>query len=290
MSRKERHDMFHAIHKLNGIIQSNVNKKTTHILLGSCIEPSTNAANTIKKKNPIIMCQKCNSPEKILTQMFENNVTVTKSPQNIANNLICNCNISGINILSQNNISQNVSQTIIRTPKRNLGMKKGISSKNIISQTDKVIVIRNEIINTQLQNINGESQSIINNQINENEELNENLNLEQENENLGNVHRQINENGINNQNNDNLDNINVLNVNDKPRTVNALLGAVRGCRVLLPTWVKDSVKNNKWLHHFGYEVPHLMKISQVSFGFANLFFNFTLHLAHRKVGRGNLKN
>ncbi|XP_041982907.1 uncharacterized protein LOC121735963 [Aricia agestis] len=49
---------------------------------------------------------------------------------------------------------------------------------------------------------------------------------------------------------------------EKPRTVNALLGAVRGCRVLGAAWVLDSVRQNRWIHHVGYEVKHLMKISQ----------------------------
>lgn len=50
----------------------------------------------------------------------------------------------------------------------------------------------------------------------------------------------------------------------KARTLNALLGAARGCRVLYAQWVVDSLAVNKWLHHHGYEVPHLKKISQVS--------------------------
>ncbi|CAG9568363.1 unnamed protein product [Danaus chrysippus] len=47
---------------------------------------------------------------------------------------------------------------------------------------------------------------------------------------------------------------------DKPRTINTLLGAVRGCRVLYSKWVFDSMKENRWIHHFGYEVKHLKKI------------------------------
>ncbi|XP_045487140.1 microcephalin [Pieris rapae] len=47
----------------------------------------------------------------------------------------------------------------------------------------------------------------------------------------------------------------------KPRTVNALLGAIRGCRVLGTQWAIDSAKEGQWLPHYGYEVPHLLKIS-----------------------------
>ncbi|XP_047987276.1 uncharacterized protein LOC125227102 isoform X2 [Leguminivora glycinivorella] len=49
---------------------------------------------------------------------------------------------------------------------------------------------------------------------------------------------------------------------EKARTLNALLGAARGCRVVYAQWVTDSVGVKKWLHHHGYEVPHLRKISQ----------------------------
>ncbi|XP_045779463.1 microcephalin [Maniola jurtina] len=49
----------------------------------------------------------------------------------------------------------------------------------------------------------------------------------------------------------------------KPRTVNALLGAARGCRVVTLDWAKDSLKANRWLpHNIGYEIRHLKKISQ----------------------------
>ncbi|KPJ15529.1 Microcephalin [Papilio machaon] len=49
--------------------------------------------------------------------------------------------------------------------------------------------------------------------------------------------------------------------NDKLRTVNALLGAARGCRVLYAKWALDSLEAKQWLHHYGYEVPHLRKIA-----------------------------
>ncbi|XP_041982909.1 uncharacterized protein LOC121735964 [Aricia agestis] len=49
---------------------------------------------------------------------------------------------------------------------------------------------------------------------------------------------------------------------EKTRTVNALLGAVRGCRVVGAAWVLDSVRQNRWVHHVGYEIKHLMKVSQ----------------------------
>ncbi|XP_063622391.1 uncharacterized protein LOC134794507 [Cydia splendana] len=49
---------------------------------------------------------------------------------------------------------------------------------------------------------------------------------------------------------------------EKARTLNALLGAARGCRVVYSQWVTDSVEVKKWLHHHGYELSHLRKISQ----------------------------
>ncbi|XP_063534192.1 microcephalin-like isoform X2 [Cydia strobilella] len=49
---------------------------------------------------------------------------------------------------------------------------------------------------------------------------------------------------------------------EKARTLNALLGAARGCRVVYSQWVTDSVEVKKWVHHHGYEVSHLRKISQ----------------------------
>ncbi|XP_063832492.1 microcephalin-like [Ostrinia nubilalis] len=47
----------------------------------------------------------------------------------------------------------------------------------------------------------------------------------------------------------------------KARTLNALAGAARGCRVLYAKWATDSKEAGKWIHHHGYEVPHLRKIS-----------------------------
>ncbi|CAK1545415.1 unnamed protein product [Leptosia nina] len=52
--------------------------------------------------------------------------------------------------------------------------------------------------------------------------------------------------------------------NPKPRTVNALLGAVRGCRILNAQWALDSAEESCWLPHFGYEIPHLLKTSQIA--------------------------
>ncbi|XP_052756869.1 uncharacterized protein LOC113509304 [Galleria mellonella] len=45
------------------------------------------------------------------------------------------------------------------------------------------------------------------------------------------------------------------------RTFNALAGAARGARVLYAQWALDSLEAKQWLHHYGYEVPHLKKIS-----------------------------
>jgi hypothetical protein len=49
----------------------------------------------------------------------------------------------------------------------------------------------------------------------------------------------------------------------RARTLNALEGAARGCRVLVAQWAVRSAECQRWLHHYGYEVPHLNKISQV---------------------------
>lgn len=46
------------------------------------------------------------------------------------------------------------------------------------------------------------------------------------------------------------------------RTLNALCGAARGCLVLTAQWAIDSATQKRWLHHIGYQVPHLKKISQ----------------------------
>ncbi|XP_037302147.1 uncharacterized protein LOC115454723 isoform X2 [Manduca sexta] len=48
----------------------------------------------------------------------------------------------------------------------------------------------------------------------------------------------------------------------KARTLNALLGAARGCRLLHLHWALHSAAQGRWLHHVGYEVEHLKKISQ----------------------------
>lgn len=49
----------------------------------------------------------------------------------------------------------------------------------------------------------------------------------------------------------------------KERTLNALLGAARGCRVLFRGWALACLEEGRWVHHCGYEVPHLRKLSQV---------------------------
>ncbi|KAL0818741.1 hypothetical protein ABMA28_008070 [Loxostege sticticalis] len=70
----------------------------------------------------------------------------------------------------------------------------------------------------------------------------------------------------------NLDNLRLSGVTNEPlvvhrsevqkaRTLNALAGAARGCRVLCAQWALDSKAAGKWIHHHGYEVPHLRKIS-----------------------------
>lgn len=181
MSKQERQEIWQAIKQLNGKVQNNVNKRTTHILMGSCTDTQTNRQKTNTRQ--IVMCNKCNTPEDILSQMFTNTVTVQVQIHNNGNTL-CSCNdISGVN---------------------NIAMSK---------------------------------------------------------------------NNINNNENDPPINKSLEIVNDKPRTVNALLGAVRGCRVLHAQYARDCLKAKRWLHHIGYEVPHLKKISQVRFIF--LFTNYT---------------
>lgn len=271
MSKKERHDIWHAVQKLNGVVQSHVNKKTTHIIMGSCREPQTPTTNkqTDKQKTPpshIVMCQKCNSPERILTQMFANNVIVTSTVKKINKNTICNCNISGVNVLSQNETlsgqGTEASQNI--TPNKTNDQGKRNDNQNV----------NNDIEDTQYGQRIDNSQSIItpskrNNQGNRIDHSNFNC---QGTDNSRSVFTDLNTNNLPDgnievnevQGNDNSQNIVTTdNKNYKPRTVNALLGAVRGCRVLYAQWVIDSVKANSWLHHFGYEVPHLLKISQV---------------------------
>lgn len=48
----------------------------------------------------------------------------------------------------------------------------------------------------------------------------------------------------------------------RARTLNSLLGAARGARVLYAKWAVLSAEKGHWLHHHGYEVQHLKKISQ----------------------------
>ncbi|CAH0731345.1 unnamed protein product, partial [Brenthis ino] len=272
MSKKERHDIWHAVQKLNGVVQSHVNKKTTHIIMGSCREPeipSTINKQTGKQKTPpncIVMCQKCNSPERILTQMFANNVTVTNKVKEINKNTICNCNISGVNVLSQNETlsGQGTEASHNITPNKRNKTNQGKRNDN---QNDN-------IENTQYGQRIDNSQSLItpskrNNQGNRIDYLNFNA---QRIDNSQSIFTNVNTNnvqdghiiGVNEeQRNDNSQNIITTDDrNFKPRTVNALLGAVRGCRVLYAQWVIDSVKANSWIHHLGYEVPHLLKISQ----------------------------
>ncbi|XP_046972257.1 uncharacterized protein LOC124539001 [Vanessa cardui] len=192
MSRKERHEIWEAIKQLNGKIQNHVNKKTTHVLMGACDVSSadvhvTNRRTHVSKCDKITMCQKCNTPEEILSQMFLNNVTVQRPTETNVANILCTCNnISGVANISNPNMADitNDRVDINRNPNDD-------DNGNILTSSMEILVKR-----------------------------------------------------------------------DKPRTVNALLGAVRGCRVLVAQWARDSVKAKRWLHHFGYEVPHLIKISQ----------------------------
>ncbi|RVE52593.1 hypothetical protein evm_002712 [Chilo suppressalis] len=48
----------------------------------------------------------------------------------------------------------------------------------------------------------------------------------------------------------------------KARTLNALLGAARGTRVLYARWGIESATRGQWLHHHEYIVPHLKKIAE----------------------------
>ncbi|CAH0596491.1 unnamed protein product [Chrysodeixis includens] len=51
-------------------------------------------------------------------------------------------------------------------------------------------------------------------------------------------------------------------VDKRARTVNALLGAARGCRLLHARWALDSASAGKWIHPHGYDVQHLKRICQ----------------------------
>ncbi|XP_047537448.1 uncharacterized protein LOC125071302 [Vanessa atalanta] len=188
MSRKERHEIWEAIKQLNGKVQNHVNKKTTHVLMGSCTAssaeiPAMNRRTHVTRQNDkITMCQKCNTPEEILSQMFLNNVTVQRPTETNVADILCTCNnISGVANISNPNMAEDIAN--MSQYDRDNG--------NILTSSMEILVKK-----------------------------------------------------------------------DKPRTVNALLGAVRGCRVLNAQWARDSVKAKRWLHHFGYEVPHLIKISQ----------------------------
>ncbi|XP_069361920.1 uncharacterized protein [Maniola hyperantus] len=204
MSRRERHEAWQAIKQLNGKVQEHVDRKTTHVVMGSCHEPehiiTTNSPKTPgqspkNSKNPLTMCNKCNSPGTILSQMFSTNVTVedfSKKDKNDRHVVChCDCDISGVKNLTD-------------TSNNNLEFP----------------------IELQCNGINLDSNECAQN------------------------------NGENRE--DILKNV----VISKPRTVNALLGAARGCRVLGLDWVKDSLRANRWLPHIGYEVKHLKKICQ----------------------------
>ncbi|CAG4985565.1 unnamed protein product [Colias eurytheme] len=177
MSKSERHEACNALRKLNAKIQSKVNRKTTHVLLGSCKE-------VVENNQDVSMCNQCNKPEDILEKMFSNiNVMVDDHCKNIGNE--------------------------INVPTGTKVVCKNISGVSVLCNSD--LVINNVSAN------NGEGNSVM---------------------------------------------CSADTVNTKPRTVNALLGAARGCRVLYGQWALDSAKEGRLLPHFGYEVPHLLKIAQ----------------------------
>ncbi|XP_050355094.1 uncharacterized protein LOC126776541 [Nymphalis io] len=201
MSRGERREIWEAIKRLNGRVQNQINKKTTHVLMGSCDASSTEipAINDIQvagQKKKITMCQNCNTPEDILSQMFLNHVTVHRPAEANVGNIICSCNnISGVARISTAHTAEDI--TNVPHNEGNNFNKNPSNTKEPGPDVQTILTSSMELVKK-----------------------------------------------------------------DKPRTVNALLGAVRGCRVLVAQWARDSVKAKRWLHHFGYEVPHLMKISQ----------------------------
>ncbi|CAG5056826.1 unnamed protein product [Parnassius apollo] len=142
MSRSERLAAYNAIRTLNGRVQKQVNRKTTHVLLGSCCEDSPEA-----------------SPEKNIK-----NKSTNKNHENNSNRV----NSSNMTVMGEMAPNENNMASVV---------------DNMASKTQKL------------------------------------------------------------------------------RTVNALLGAARGCRVLYAKWATDCLAEKRWLHHYGYEVPHLRKIS-----------------------------
>ncbi|XP_072933153.1 uncharacterized protein [Epargyreus clarus] len=95
MPKSQRQAVIAAIQALNGKLQNHVNRKTTHVLLGTCKEDDNNNAEcqdgetsnerpknasnqSTTNKNPISICNECNAPETVIRQVLENeNVTVT---------------------------------------------------------------------------------------------------------------------------------------------------------------------------------------------------------------------
>ncbi|XP_053615667.1 uncharacterized protein LOC128678260 isoform X2 [Plodia interpunctella] len=172
MDRTERHAMCEAIRKLNGRIQSHVNRKTTHVLLGSCT----------RSESPNRNC----SGVTALNITNKNTSSTKTSPKNTRFNTC-----SRLHLLKSPKSVNNVTSNPINTCSRAMNNVNNVTS---IVSNEMRVVHRSEL--------------------------------------------------------------------QKARTLNALLGAVRGCRVLNAQWALDSVENNAWLHHHGYEVPHLKKISQ----------------------------
>ncbi|XP_052744479.1 uncharacterized protein LOC112057683 [Bicyclus anynana] len=264
MSNGERREAFDAVTKLNGIVQQRVDRKTTHVIMGSCLDiPSTTITTRQSPKTtrkspkttrkspktnnllPLSICNKCNSPEKLLSNMFSRNVRVEDLSKHNKNrkDIICKCNS---NISGVKNISDITDNNLV------FPVELGCNNNRINLDTDENEGFIGEIRDSmdildpfaEFENINIENEQNCNrlDPVIEVEENDENLGLERE------------------TGNNNLCTNNV--VKPKPRTVNALLGAARGCRVLRYEWVMDSLRANRWLHHIGYEVQHLKKISQ----------------------------
>lgn len=162
MDRTERQKISNAIKLLNGRLQSHVNRRTTHVILGSC--------------------HRSDSPDRRCS------------------------GISALNVTKNNNTMHTRSKTMVN---RNNNNVTDTSDKRQVNTSDK--------------------------------------NMDTSSKNANDVLRVVNRSDT-----------------QKARTLNALLGAARGCRVLYAQWVLDSLEAKQWLHHNGYEVPHLKKISQVS--------------------------
>ncbi|CAH2218144.1 jg26178, partial [Pararge aegeria aegeria] len=260
MSRNERLEAWQAIKQLHGKVQQHVDRKTTHVIMGSCHEPENEPLTTITRQSPrtpkrlihLTMCNKCNSPGKILSKMFSTKVTVEDYPKKDKNDksVVCNCDyneISGVKNISDISPGDNnlVFPVELRSNHNNIinlnsDKNNDVGRKN----TQSFDILGPDTANGQNHDIFGSDREVIDNhdELGPEREISQNNNLYPTTE----------------QSHNRLENV----VKSKPRTVNALLGAARGCRVLRFEWITDSLRANRWLQHIGYEVRHLKKISQ----------------------------